>query len=26
LWSFWVRFLIDVKIIEREIRHERVQP
>jgi glycosyltransferase involved in cell wall biosynthesis len=26
LWSFWVRFLIDVKIIEREIRGESVQP
>lgn len=26
LWSFWVRFLIDAKIIEREIRHESVQP
>jgi glycosyltransferase involved in cell wall biosynthesis len=26
LWSFWARFLIDVKIIEREIRGESVQP
>jgi len=26
LWSFWVRFLIDAKIIEREIRNEPVQP
>jgi len=26
LWSFWVRFVIDAKIIEREIRGESVQP